>query len=181
MTRWPQRSRSWSRSRSGSSFGPADATVQLPMRGVRRSVATLASVALLAAACQATGPEPTPGFTEPGASAPATGGATQAPAPTVSRTPIPGFEGWETINPQAVRISLEPSAADDEHPALKMELVGSMLWFNTERGVLFGKDVTGAFRATATVRTTKTSDRTAAPGGNGSIQLAGLMAHATGR
>ena len=143
-----------------------------------RSIAVLASVALLAAACQTTGPEPTPGFSL--ATPAATASGSDAPEATVNRTPIPGFDGWETINPQAVRISLEPGAGAGNEPALQMELIGSKLWFNADRGVLFGKDVTGDFRATATVRTAKTSAPGTPPGGDGSIQLAGLMAHASG-
>ncbi|HUQ44573.1 MAG TPA: hypothetical protein VM451_09235 [Candidatus Limnocylindria bacterium] len=149
------------------------------MRRSARSIAILASVALLAGACQTTGPEPTPGLTLD-ASPVASASGSDAPEATVGRTAVPGFEDWETINPQAVRISLDAPAADGEEPALTMELIGSRLWFNTERGVLFGKDVTGDFRATATVRTSKRSDADTPPGGDGSIQLAGLMAHATG-
>ena len=89
------------------------------------------------------------------------------PAPTA--TPVPGFEDWQVINPQGVRISVDSAG-------LVLDLIGSLLWFNEDRGVLFYRDVTGDFRATATVRTWKASDPAAAPGQDGTIELAGLMA-----
>jgi hypothetical protein len=86
-----------------------------------------------------------------------------------ARTPVPGFEDWSTINPQAVQVTRDGDA-------LVLDLIGPVLWFNAERGVLFHTEVTGDFRATATVRTAKASDPDAAPGRDGTIQLAGLMA-----
>lgn len=91
--------------------------------------------------------------------------ATVAP----QQTAVPGFEDWQLINPQAVRVSVDGGA-------LVLDLVGSVIWFNADKGVLFYRDVTGDFRATATVRTSKTSDPSAPPGQDGSVQLAGLMA-----
>jgi hypothetical protein len=130
----------------------------------------LLSLAIAVGACQASGPTPAPS----GPPAPAASGApSEAPEATVDRTPVPGYEDWQTINPQAVRISTDGDA-------LVLELIGSKLWFNTERGVLFGEERSGDFRATATVRTARTSDPSLPPGGDGSIQLAGLMAHADG-
>jgi hypothetical protein len=155
--------------------------VREAMSGRFRSIAILASVALLAAACEASRGTSQPGGSGFGSTASAAAQASPVPGPTVGRTPVPGFEDWETINPQAVHIALQPApSGDDAPPVLAMELTGSVLWFNTERGVLFGRDVTGDFRATATVRTAKTSDPATPPGGDGSVQLAGLMAHATG-
>ena len=90
---------------------------------------------------------------------------------TPDQTPIPGFENWHLINPQAVRVTVEDGT-------LVMELTRSVLWFNELRGVLLYRDVTGDFRATATVRTSKASDPSAAPGQDGTVQLAGLMARA---
>lgn len=84
---------------------------------------------------------------------------------------MPGFEGWQLINPQAVRVTVEDGT-------LVMELTRSVLWFNERRGVLLYRDVTGDFRATATVRTSKASDPSAAPGQDGTVQLAGLMVRA---
>jgi hypothetical protein len=82
---------------------------------------------------------------------------------------VPGFEDWQVINPQAVRISVEDGA-------LVLRLVGPALWLNEDKGVLFSADVTGDFRATATVRTSRTSDPALPPGQDGTVQLAGLMA-----
>lgn len=97
-----------------------------------------------------------------------------APGSTADATPagptaVPAFEGWETINPQAVRVSKD---GDD----LVLDLIGPVLWFHASRGVMFHTDVTGDFRATATVRTSRASDPDSPPGSDGTIQLAGLMA-----
>lgn len=107
----------------------------------------------------------------PPASSSASPSVTAAPTATAAaeRTPIPGFEEWQVINPQGVRISVEDGA-------LVMNLIGALLWFNAERGVLLYREVTGDFRATATVRTSKASDPAVAPGEDGTVQLAGLMA-----
>ena len=91
------------------------------------------------------------------------------PTATPAQTPVPGFENWQLINPQAVHLSVD-------NGALVMDLVGSVIWFNADKGVLFYRDVTGDFRATATVRTSKASDSSAPPGQDGTVQLAGLMA-----
>jgi hypothetical protein len=137
---------------------------------IRTALVALAVVAL-ATGCDAMS-APTLGPSE-SAAAPAGSSDPATVRPTVDRTPVPGFEDWETINPQGVRISVDEQG-------LALELVGSLLWFNTDRGVLFGKDVEGDFRATATVRTEKTLNPAEPPGVDGSIQLAGLMAHASG-
>ena len=84
-------------------------------------------------------------------------------------TPIPGFAEWQLINPQAVQVSVEDGA-------LVMDLLRSALWYNDRKGVLFYRDVSGDFRASATVRTAKASDPSAPPGQDGTVQLAGLMA-----
>ena len=89
---------------------------------------------------------------------------TQPPA-----TPIPGFAEWQLINPQAVQISVEDGA-------LVLDLIRSALWYNDRKGVLFYREVSGDFRASATVRTAKASDPSAPPGQDGTVQLAGLMA-----
>jgi hypothetical protein len=142
-------------------------------RAARRTIAALVSIVLVAGGCS--------GLTNPGSNAPSGstastaggGSATPGSQPTRSgvpaRTPIPGFEDWQVINPQGVRISVEDTV-------LVLDLIGPLLWFNEERGVLFYREVSGDFRATATVRTSKASDPTAPPGQDGTIQLAGLMA-----
>jgi hypothetical protein len=129
----------------------------------RRSIVALAALLSLSA-CNPTS-QPSPGASGPPATA--TAAATGTPAP--EQTPVAGYEDWQVINPQAVRVSVDGGA-------LGMELIGPALWFNADKGVLFYREVTGDFRATATVRTAKTSDPAAAPGQDGSIQLAGLMA-----
>jgi hypothetical protein len=96
------------------------------------------------------------------------------PPPAATSSPIPGFSDWQLINPRAVDLSVEDGA-------LVMDLVRSVLWFNDQAGVLFYRDVTGDFRATATVRTGKASDPSVPPGQDGTIQLAGLMARAEGK
>jgi hypothetical protein len=94
-----------------------------------------------------------------------------ADATPAGPTAVPAFEGWETINPQALRVSKD---GDD----LVLELIGPALWLHASRGVMFHTDVTGDFRVTATVRTSKASDPDSPPGTDGTIQLAGLMARA---
>ena len=142
--------------------------------GTVRFLPLAVSIALAAAGCDASpGPGSSAAASSPGSSVSAapmeprasTDPATSAPA----RTPLPGFEDWATVNPQAVRMAVEDGA-------LTLELIGSVLWFNAERGVLLSREVTGDFRATATVRTARTSDPSLAPGADGTIQLAGLMA-----
>jgi len=148
------------------------------MRRSRRSIGTRASVPLAAlsaivalGACGPSGPPTVPSIPPGATSELASPGGTSMidPASAPARTPVPDFEDWQTINPQAVRLSRDGDA-------LVMELIASVLWFQAERGVLFHTQVTGDFRATATVRTSKSSDPEAAPGRDGTIQLAGLMA-----
>ena len=131
------------------------------------------SVVALAIATSIVGCSPTsdasPGSSPEQQSAAATPATTPAATAAPSQTPIPGFAGWQLINPQAVHVSVDDGA-------LVLDLIGSVIWFNADKGVLFSRDVTGDFRATATVRTAKSSDASAAPGQDGSIQLAGLMA-----
>jgi hypothetical protein len=133
-------------------------------RPVLRSVLALAA-AVWIARCSTTS-EASPGSSAGGPSA-AVG------SPGASATPqqmaVPGFEDWQLINPQAVRVSVDGGA-------LVLDLVGSVIWFHADKGVLFYRDVTGDFRATAAVRTSKSSDPSAPPGQDGSVQLAGLMA-----
>ena len=132
-------------------------------RAVRSVVALLAAISI--GGCNPTG-EVSPGASDaPPTAAPPVGTSTAAP----QQTPIPGFEDWQLINPQAVHVSVDGGT-------LVMDLVGSVIWFNADKGVLFYRDVTGDFRASATVRTSRASDPSAAPGQDGTVQLAGLMA-----
>lgn len=102
---------------------------------------------------------------------------TPSPAPTLkptqtekpTATPIPSFEEWSVFNPGAVDISTQ----DD---ALILTLKYRTLWFMNQRGVLAYKLVDGDFKITADVFTSKSSDPTQPPGGDGTVQLGGLMA-----
>ena len=133
-------------------------------RRTLRSIVGLAFV-LSIACCSPTG-EASPGAS---LSVPTVAPPTVAETAAAERTPIPGFEDWQLINPQAVRVSVDDGA-------LVMDLIGSVIWFNADKGVLFYRDVTGDFRASATVRTSKASDPSMPPGQDGTVQLAGLMA-----
>src|ERR1044071_6806706 len=93
--------------------------------------------------------------------------ATKTPAPTA--TSIPGFEDWSVFNPGLVDIKTENSS-------LILTLKHRALWFMDQRGVLVYKEVTGNFKITANVHTAKKSDPTKPPGGDGSVQLGGVMA-----
>jgi hypothetical protein len=84
---------------------------------------------------------------------------------------IAGFEGWKTINPAFVEIGATQGG-------LALTLTHRALWFQASQGVLFYTVIDGNFRASATVSTSRTSDSSLAPGGDGTVQLAGLMARA---
>lgn len=98
--------------------------------------------------------------------------AAAAPSHAPSPTPLPGFEGWKSINPWVVRASLDPDGA------LRMDLLTRALWFNDERGSLLYDEVTGDFTITATVRTARASDPEAPLAPNGVTQFGGVMARA---
>lgn len=57
-----------------------------------------------------------------------------------------------------------------------MTLTHRALWFMQQRGVLLYKPVSGDFRITADVHTSKSSDTSQPPGGDGGVQLGGVMA-----
>ena len=102
---------------------------------------------------------------------------TPSPAPTIkptkteipTATPIPGFEDWSVLIPGAVDIK-------SNNGSLFLTLKGSVLWFMDRRGELIYKSVHGNFKITADVHTAKTSEPDQPPGGDGSVQLGGLMA-----
>jgi len=137
---------------------------------MRRTLVLLAMLALTAGAClnpvvqSPPAESATPGLT----STPSHATGTEPPT-----TPIPGFADWQLLNPNAVNVSVEGGA-------LVLDLVRSALWYNDRQGVLFYREVSGDFRATATVRTAKASDPSAPPGQDGTVQLAGLMARTDG-
>lgn len=128
-------------------------------------------VVLLLSACTASPAQVLPTTTA------ATSTQTPSPAPTrrptqtdmPTATAIPGFEDWSVFNPQAVDIQ-------SENGSLTLTLKRHALWFMEQRGVLVYKLVRGNFKITADVLTAKHSDPTQPPGGNGHVQLGGLMA-----
>jgi len=130
---------------------------------------TLFLMTILLAGCGATPQQVVATATQP----------TPAPTPTHPPTPIntdiptatsiPGFEDWSVLNPQAVDIKVENSS-------LILTLKQHALWFMEQRGVLMYKLTVGNFKITADIHTAKNSDPTHPPGGNGSVQLGGLMA-----
>ena len=128
-----------------------------------RSLVALAAVLSISACAPVSDASPSSSTLRPSAAAT----PTATPAPTA--TGVPGYADWQLINPQAVHASVEGRT-------LVLDLIGSVIWFNADRGVLLYREVTGDFRATATVRTSRASDPSAAPGEDGTVQLAGLMA-----
>lgn len=96
---------------------------------------------------------------------------TSAPTNTVApeETSIPGFEDWAVFNSNLVEIKTE-------NGSLILTLKLRALWFMNQRGVLVYKPVSGNFKITADVHTAKNSDPSQPPGGDGSVQLGGLMA-----
>jgi hypothetical protein len=117
----------------------------------------------------------------PGASPLDTSGFTQVPVdsfgepieslgPDDTASPgIAGFDGWKLINGGDVQIGQTESG-------LALTLTKRALWFQASKGVLFYTLVSGDFRITATIQTARTSDSSVDPGGDGTTQLAGLMA-----
>ncbi len=101
---------------------------------------------------------------------------TPSPLPTVkptktvapTATNISGFEDWSAFNSHLVDITTE-------NGSLILTLKHHALWFMEQRGVLVYKSVDGNFKITADVHTSKNSDPTQPPGGDGSVQLGGLM------
>ena len=95
------------------------------------------------------------------------------PAPTRTAIPtatgIPGLEGWTVFNPGAVDIAVDGDA-------YILTLTRRALWFMNDRGVLIYGVVGGDFKITAEIYTSKQSDPSSPPGGDGSVQLSGLMA-----
>jgi len=141
-------------------------------------VVAAAAVAVSIAGCRDRGAAPLSHFPTVAPVAPpvATGGATPStrigsPAVSPGQSALAGFEGWSVIKPFSVDIGVDRGL-------LVMTLTHQALWFNADRGVLFSRLVDGDFRITATVRAAKTSDPAASPGGDGTVQLGGLMARA---
>ncbi len=100
--------------------------------------------------------------------------ATQTPVATSTSAPmeissIPGFEGWSVLNAPALEIQAEDGA-------LLLTLKRRALWFMDRQGVLAYTLVEGDFKITADLYAMKRSDPSQAPGGDGTVQLGGVMA-----
>jgi hypothetical protein len=141
--------------------------------GSRTSVA-LVLLAALISGCSASPSSPG----SPSTTASATAGASVTPAAPASPTatsavgtpaPLAGFEDWSFVNGDGADLAGIP--AD-----FTLTLKHRLLWFMASRGFLMYRLTTGDFRATAHVIATKTSDPSLPAGGNGSVQLGGLMA-----
>src|SRR5262245_17711175 len=100
-------------------------------------VALAATISLLG--CTPTNEASAAASSGPSTTTPATATAT----PGQASTPVPGFEDWRLINPGAVRLSVDGGT-------LVMDLVASVAWSDDGQGVLFYREVSGDFRATAT-------------------------------
>ena len=118
-------------------------------------------------ACAAPAPQAVATATQPMPSPAPTDIPTNTVIPTA--TNIPGFEDWSVFNPQAVEIVTD-------NAALILTLKQRALWFMEQRGVLLYKLIDGDFKITADIHTAKKSDPNQPPGGDGSVQLGGLMA-----
>ena len=100
--------------------------------------------------------------------------ATQTPVATSTSAPmeissVPGFEDWAVFNAPAVEIQAEEGA-------LLLTLKRRALWFMDRQGVLAYTLVEGDFKITADLYAMKRSDPSQAPGGDGTVQLGGVMA-----
>lgn len=145
------------------------------MRSVRPITAVLAAMlgAVLLGGCSvASSPEASPldnsGFTP--VPVDSFGIPIESTGPQDTGAPgLAGFDGWQLINGQDVDLGQTESG-------LALTLTKRALWSQASKGVLFYTLVTGDFRVTATVQTSKTSDSSVDPGRDGTFQLAGLMA-----
>ena len=100
--------------------------------------------------------------------------ATLAPTDTPEPTPVeissfPGFEDWSVFNAPLVDIAFQDGA-------LLFTLKYQALWFMKQRGVIAYQIVDGDFKITADVYTAKHSAPDQPPGGDGTVQLGGVMA-----
>ena len=150
----------------------------------RRGVPTLvlawlvvASLALAGcrtgASSDTTGPDD--GGATPGAvaSLPDVGDSLEPEASEPESSSIPGFDGWQTLDPKAVDIG-------ETITGFAMTLTKKAEWSGASRGVLFFTTMDGDFRLSGTIRASRTSDSSQDPGGDGTTQLAGLMARREG-
>ena len=137
----------------------------------------LTGILASAAACQGATGQPTlpldGGTSGPEATLPEVGESLEPVATEPDSTSIPGFDGWSTINAGSVEVG-------ETQSGFGMVLLKRATWSGAGRGVLFYTTIDGDFRISATVRATRTSDSSQTPGGDGTTQLAGLMARLQG-
>ena len=145
---------------------------------LRLAPALVVVLAVSMVGCESPGAAPLSHFpTVPPVSSPSAPGVATSPGgsgtPVASAAPsaLAGFDGWSVNKPFSVDVGVDDGS-------LVMTLTHQALWFNADRGVLFSRPVDGDFRITATVRAAKTSAPAAPPGGDGTVQLGGLMARA---
>ncbi|HET9682414.1 MAG TPA: hypothetical protein VFP19_10280 [Candidatus Limnocylindrales bacterium] len=139
-------------------------------------LAALVVAALLVGGCgaQSTTPASTSQAAASGAAASIDAAGTPQPEDTEpASTAIPGFDGWLTLNPGVVDVGETISG-------FAMTLTKRAEWSGASRGALFYTTIDGDFRLSGTVRATRTSDSSLDPGGDGTVQLAGLMARHEG-
>ena len=98
-------------------------------------------------------------------------GPVDTSGPGESDLGIPGYDGWQLLNGADAQVGATDAG-------LAMTLTKRALWFQGNRGVLFYTTISGDFRISSTVQTSKTSDSSQDPGGDGTTQLAGIMARA---
>jgi hypothetical protein len=144
----------------------------------RRAAAALCATLVVLGACGAAEPTGPIGSETSSSTSTATGTTTSQSTESTSSSatesgPIPGFDGWLTINPDAADIGETLSG-------FGMTLTRRAQWSGASRGVLFYTTIDGDFRLTGTVRASRTSDSSQNPGGDGTTQLAGLMARHEG-
>jgi hypothetical protein len=133
---------------------------------VRNALAAVAAAVFLAGCVAPASNGPTePPFTipsdQPTAQPSGSAGASGSPAS------LPA--GWSYVNGDGANVSV----ADDG--TITVTLTHRLLWFRNSRGFLMYREAKGDFRVTADVVATSTSDPGQDPGGDGSVQLGGLM------
>ena len=80
-----------------------------------------------------------------------------------------GLPGWSFINEDGASVSA------DADGTITVALKNRLLWFRASKGFLMYRPADGDFRVTAHVVATSSTDPGQPPGGDGSVQLGGLM------
>lgn len=131
-------------------------------------IAQLLAVLLLAACASPATPMPATATQTPSPTPSVAPTDTPAPA-SVEISSIPGLEDWSVLNAPAVDITTDGGS-------LILTLKHRALWFMNQRGVLAYKLVDGDFKITAEIYTARSSDPSQPAGGDGTVQLGGIMA-----